>query len=223
MNCQIVVLISGRGSNLGALIEACKKKRIPGQISAVISSREQAPGLWLAKDAQIPALVLKTGDYNSRASYDQALSRLIDQYSPNLIALAGFMRILTPPFVHRYAGRLLNIHPSRLPKHRGLNTHQKVLQAGDATHGASVHFVTPELDGGPVILQSTLHVQADHTEKSLAADILKQEHILYPKVVSWFCQQRLRFENEQVFFDGQPLKAPMQIEDTAIKSFPSPE
>ena len=211
MSCRIVVLISGRGSNLEALIDACKKGDISGNISAVISSRKQAPGLLLAKNAGIPHLVLAANDYNSRTTYDQALTKLIDPYSPDLIALAGFMRILSDEFVHQYTGRLINIHPSRLPKHRGLNTHRNVLLAGDSVHGASVHFVTPKLDGGPVILQSTLPVQAHHTEKSLATDILKQEHILYPKVVSWFCKDRLHFKDEQVFFDNQPLIAPMQL------------
>ena len=211
MSCRIIVLISGHGSNLEALIDACKKGNISGHISAVISSRKQAPGLLLAKNAGIPHLVLTADGYDSRATYDQALTKLIDQYSPDLIALAGFMRILSEEFVHQYTGRLINIHPSRLPKHRGLNTHRNVLLAGDSIHGASVHFVTPELDGGPVILQSTLPVQAHHTEKSLAADILKQEHTLYPNVVRWFCEDRLRFKNEQVFFDNQPLIAPMQL------------
>lgn len=213
MRCQIVVLISGRGSNLKALIEAIEEGLIQGNISSVISSSEQAEGLQFAKNAGIPSVVLVPDQYKSRNRYDQALSEIIDQYTPNLIALAGFMRILSDEFVLRYSGRLINIHPSRLPKHRGLHTHQKVLQAKDNEHGASVHFVTPELDGGPVILQSSLSVKAKHTEQSLAADVLEQEHIIYPRVVRWFCEQRLRLQNTQVFVDGDPLTIPLQLNE----------
>lgn len=213
MSCRIVVLISGRGSNLKALIDAVDKKFIQGKIAAVISTQSKAAGLQLAGDAQIPRHILQADSYASRAAYDQALSELVDRYSPRLIALAGYMRILTDEFVHRYSGHLLNIHPSLLPRHRGLNTHQKALQAGDREHGASVHFVTPELDGGPVILQSRLSILAQHTPETLAADLLEQEHILYPRVVRWFCQDRLRLENDQVYFDGQALLAPLQLDD----------
>lgn len=213
MRCQIVVLISGRGSNLKALIEAIEEGLIQGNISSVISSSEQAEGLQFAKNAGIPSVVLVPDQYKSRNRYDQALSEIIDQYTPDLIALSGFMRILSDEFVLQYSGRLINIHPSRLPKHRGLNTHQKVLEAKDREHGASVHFVTPELDGGPVILQSSLSVKAKHTEQSLAADVLEQEHIIYPRVVQWFCQRRLRLQNAQVFVDDKPLMAPLQLDD----------
>ena len=213
MSCQIVILISGRGSNLKALIDAIEKGFIQGQISAVISSNEQAEGLQFAKNAGIPSFVLAPNQYNSRDRYDQALSEIIDQYTPDLIALAGFMRILSDEFVLRYSGRLINIHPSRLPKHRGLHTHKKVLQDKDQEHGASVHFVTPELDGGPVILQSSLPVTAEHTEQTLAADVLEQEHIIYPRVVRWFCEHRLDLQDTQVFVDGEPLTAPLQFDE----------
>ncbi|RUM93616.1 MAG: phosphoribosylglycinamide formyltransferase [Thiothrix sp.] len=213
MSCQIVVLLSGRGSNLKALINAIDKGFIPGNICAVISSNTQAKGLQLAKDARIPCYALLPDNYDSRDKYDQALSEIIDQYAPDLIVLAGFMRILGKKFVLRYFGQMLNIHPSRLPKHRGLHTHQKVLQAGDPKHGASVHFVTPELDGGPVILQSSLPVLPKHTPKTLAADILEQEHILYPRVIRWFCEHRLRLGNAQVFFDDVPIATPMQLNE----------
>jgi len=212
VSCQIVVLISGRGSNLKALIDAIDDGLIPGTISAVISSREQAKGLQLAKHVHIPSFVLIPDNYTSRDRYDQALFKIIDQHAPDIIALAGFMRILSEEFVLRYAGRMINIHPSRLPKHRGLKTHQKVLEAKDRIHGASVHFVTPELDGGPVILQSSLPVLAKHTVQTLAAAVLEQEHILYPRVIRWLCERRLRMENEQVFFDDEPLLSPLQLE-----------
>jgi len=191
---------------------------IRGKISAVISSRKHAEGLQIARNAHIPNFTLIPDHYHSRESYDQALSEIIDQQTPDLIVLAGFMRILSEKFVLRYSGRMINIHPSRLPKHRGLNTHRKVLQAKDREHGASVHFVTPELDGGPVILQSSLPVRVKHTIESLAADVLAQEHIIYPRVVRWFCERRLSLQNGEVFIDDRPLMSPLQLDELSSNS-----
>ncbi len=189
---SVVVLISGNGSNLQALIDAAKEESYPARICAVISNRSDAYGLQRARDAGIIQKVLSHRDYAERESYDQALMSLIDSFNPGLVALAGFMRILSEAFVTHYSGRLINIHPSLLPEYKGLNTHQRVLDSGEEIHGASVHFVTLELDGGPLILQSPVPVLADDTAETLAARVLKQEHIIYPQAVKWFAEERLK-------------------------------
>lgn len=183
---RLVVLISGNGSNLQAIIDDIDNNSLPAQIVAVISNKPDAYGLERAKKAGIEQQVLSHKDFDSREHYDLALKELIDQYQPDLIILAGFMRILSNEFVHHYLNKMMNIHPSLLPKYKGLNTHQRVIDAGDKEHGCSVHFVTPELDDGPVILQAKITVDDNDTAESLAKKIHLQEHIIYPKAIRMF-------------------------------------
>lgn len=204
---SIVVLISGSGSNLQALIDACSSGFIPGKISAVIANKANAYGLVRASEAGISTQVLSHKHHSSREMYDNALIDAIDQHQPDLVVLAGFMRILTPAFVQHYQGRLLNIHPSLLPKYQGLNTHQRAIDAGDTEHGCSVHFVTEQLDGGPVILQAKVPVFSDDDAQSLAERVHEQEHRIYPLVVRWFCQNRLQQHRDQAWLDGNVLAA----------------
>ncbi len=205
---SVVVLISGKGSNLQALIDAAKVESYPARISAVISNRDDAAGLRRAQDAGIAWKVLSHRDYAERETYDQALMALIDSFNPALVALAGFMRILSEDFVQHYYGRLLNIHPSLLPKYKGLNTHQRVLDHGERRHGASVHFVTLELDGGPLISQSSLPVLTDDTAETLAQRVLKQEHILYPQAVKWYAEGRLKLVDGVAMLDNKIITIP---------------
>lgn len=212
----IVILISGSGSNLQAIIDAIDAG-LPAEICAVISNEPQAYGLSRAREVSIPAEVINHRDYASREAFDQALMTRIDHYQPRLIVLAGFMRILTNDFVLHYHGRMLNIHPSLLPRYQGLNTHQRVLDAGDNIHGVSVHFVTPELDGGPVILQAEVPVLADDTAETLAQRIHTQEHIIYPLVIRWFTEGRLHLQNNTVMLDDRPhtsLNYQQQVDGT---------
>ena len=213
----VVVLISGSGSNLGALIEA--QAQWPYRIAAVISNQAAAFGLERARNAGIPAEVLSHRGFPDRAAYDEALARVIDRHAPGLVVLAGFMRILTPGFVAHYASRLLNIHPSLLPRFRGLHTHARALEAGESAHGASVHFVTAELDGGPVIMQARVPILPGDSPDTLAARVLTQEHRIYPRVVGWFAQGRLRLgEDGRVRLDGAVLDAPVSLEEPATAS-----
>ncbi|MEW6352972.1 MAG: phosphoribosylglycinamide formyltransferase [Pseudomonadota bacterium] len=204
-----VVLISGRGTNLHAIIEAVRAQRLPLDIRAVISNRADAPGLAYARDAGITTRVLEHGAFPDRRAFDAALQKLIDSFSPELIALAGFMRILSPEFVEHYQGRMLNIHPSLLPAFPGLDTHQRALSAGAREHGASVHFVTADVDGGPVILQARVPVLAHDTPQSLAARVLEQEHVIYPRSLRWFAEGRLRLDSKdgkaRALLDGRPI------------------
>jgi phosphoribosylglycinamide formyltransferase-1 len=202
---RLVVLISGNGSNLQAVIDQIAEGDLNAEITAVISNQVKAYGLIRAGKAGIPQHILPHKAYAERTLFDQALSQCIDQYRPDLVVLAGFMRILSLAFVNRYLGRLVNIHPSLLPRYPGLNTHQQVLAAGDEQHGASVHFVTPQLDQGPVILQASFPVLADDNLASLIAKVQQQEHWIYPQVIRWFSQQRLKLVADQAFFDNQPL------------------
>ncbi|HIP52562.1 MAG TPA: phosphoribosylglycinamide formyltransferase [Chromatiales bacterium] len=204
----VVVLISGSGSNLQALIDRSQQD-LPIEIRAVISNVADAYGLKRAERAGIPTEVLDHRRFPDRDAYDRALMTLIDHYQPGLVVLAGFMRILTPAFVQHYRGRLLNIHPSLLPRHRGLHTHRRALEAGDLTHGASVHFVTEELDGGPVILQVRVPVQSGDDEERLAARVLKQEHRIYPLAVGWFAQGRLHLTDDGIELDGKKRLEPL--------------
>ncbi len=208
--CSLVVLISGHGSNLQAIIDATSGHKIPARIVAVISNRADAYGLQRAQQAGIATAILDNKDQPSRDAYDQALQHLIDSYEPDLLVLAGFMRILTPALVQHYHGRMLNIHPSLLPRHRGLHTHRSVLASGDSEHGASVHFVTAELDSGPVVLQATVPVHANDTESELAARVLEQEHHIYPLAIGWFAQNRLKYDQDCVTLDDKTLSAPCQ-------------
>lgn len=209
---SLVVLISGRGSNLKAILDAIGRGELPAVVTAVISDKAQAPGLDYARRKNIDTLALDAADYPDREGYDFALQGLIDMFEPGLVALAGFMRILTPAFVHHYHGRLINIHPSLLPELRGLNTHQRAIDKGIKEHGASVHFVTEELDGGPVIAQVRVPVLADDDAEQLAARVLKQEHRLYPQAIRWLAEGRVRLNGEQLLFDQQPLQQPLQID-----------
>lgn len=202
---SIVVLISGSGSNLQAILDACKAGFIAGRVSAVISNKADVFGLTRATEAGVPALVLDHKQFADRQSYDVALCEAIDLHQPDLVVLAGFMRILTPEFVAHYSGRLLNIHPSLLPKYQGLNTHQRAIDAGDSVHGCSVHFVTAELDGGPVALQAKVPVFPEDDASAVAARVHEQEHRIYPLVVRWFCQDRLQQQADKALLDGQIL------------------
>jgi phosphoribosylglycinamide formyltransferase-1 len=192
---SIVILISGRGSNMQAIVRAARREEWPVRIAAVISNRADAPGLEFAAQQQIPAVVVPSIGHTDRAAFDRLLQQAIDRYSPDLVVLAGFMRILTPGFVEHYAGRMLNIHPSLLPSFPGLHTHRQALAAGVKLHGATVHFVTAALDHGPIVAQQAIAVQADDTEASLAGRVLEIEHQLYIDAVCNFIDDRLLIEN----------------------------
>lgn len=193
---SVVVLISGRGSNMQALLEA----GLP--VSAVISNRPEAQGIEIATQHAVATRVVEHRAFPSRETFDAALADVIDGFAPSLVALAGFMRILTPGFVARYAGRLMNIHPSLLPAFPGLDTHARALAAGVKLHGCTVHFVTADLDHGPVIVQAAVPVLADDSEDSLAARVLRAEHRIYPAAVRWFLEGRLRIEGQRVIGRG---------------------
>jgi len=207
MSSKIVVLISGGGTNLQAIIDACVDAEYPGEVVGVISNKADAFGLTRAENADIANLALSHKEFASREDYDQALIKEIDAFDADLIVLAGFMRILTPSFVQHFQGKLLNIHPSLLPKYQGLNTHQRAIDAGDDVHGVSVHFVTEELDGGPVILQAKVPVFDGDSADDLAARVHEQEHRIYPLVVKWFAEQRLSMQGEHAILDGNVLAA----------------
>jgi phosphoribosylglycinamide formyltransferase-1 len=202
----LVVLISGSGSNLQSIIDGAKED-LPVEIRAVVSNRADAYGLERAREAGIETRLLDNKDFPDRDSYDQALGDLLEEFQPGLVILAGFMRILTPALVERFRGRMFNIHPSLLPKFRGLHTHQRALDAGEQLHGASVHFVTEELDGGPIIIQAVVPIEADDDASSLAARVLTQEHIIYPTAIRWFAEGRLRMEGAGITHDGEMLES----------------
>jgi phosphoribosylglycinamide formyltransferase 1 len=195
---NIVILISGRGSNMEAVVRAAAAERWPARIAAVISNRADAKGLEFAAAHGIATAVVANKDFASREQFDAALREVIDAFAPDLVVLAGFMRILTGPFVEHYAGRMLNIHPSLLPDFPGLATHQQALDAGVAEHGATVHFVTAQLDHGPIVEQARVAVHADDTEASLAARVLAQEHQLYPRAIRLFVEGRLSIDKDVV-------------------------
>jgi phosphoribosylglycinamide formyltransferase 1 len=203
----IVVLISGEGSNLQAIIEQSKRDHLL-EVRAVIASRADAHGLQRARSAGISSHALPADKFTDRQLYDAALLDCIGQYQPALVVLAGFMRILSDDFVNRYRGRLINIHPSLLPKYPGLGTHRRALAAGDSEHGCSVHFVTEALDGGPVIAQARIPILVGDTEQRLKARVQSCEHQLYPQVLNWIASGRIRLEDGQVLFDGSPLSRP---------------
>jgi len=205
----IVVLISGTGSNLRAIAEQARSGELPVEIRAVISDRPDAAGLAWAATAGIATLALLPRDFPDRAAFDRALADAVQRYEPGLVVLAGFMRILGAEFVDRFAGRLVNIHPSLLPKYRGLHTHRRALEAGEREHGASVHFVTRELDGGPVVIQARVPIRNDDDEASLAARVLAEEHRIYPECIGWFAAGRLQLRDGAVLLDGRMLASPL--------------
>ncbi|MDG2395522.1 phosphoribosylglycinamide formyltransferase [Candidatus Thioglobus sp.] len=196
-----VVLISGSGSNLQSIIDNANDINL--DIEAVISNKEAAYGLERAKKANITTHTLDHKQFSSREAFDQNLSQLIDQYNPGVIILAGFMRILTEEFTQKYTGKMLNIHPSLLPKFQGLNTHQRAIDAKETEHGVTIHFVTAELDGGPIIAQSQIKVLEDDSAESLAKRVLIEEHKLFPKVIHWFTQNQLKLNDNKVTLDGK--------------------
>ena len=191
---RVVILVSGRGSNLEALIRARDNGFLPIEIAAVISNRSDAGGLAIAAAHGIKTTVVPHGGYATRQAFDAALASEIDAFAPSLVVLAGFMRILTPEFVGRYAGRLVNIHPSLLPAFPGLHTHARALAAGCKVHGATVHFVTPLLDHGPIVIQAAVPVLSDDNEARLAARVLAQEHVIFPQALAWIAAGKLRIE-----------------------------
>jgi len=203
---NIVVVISGSGSNLQSIIDATENKQINGKVVGVISNKPDVFGLERAKKHQIPTKVIDHGTFATRESFDQALTQAIDSFSPQLVVLAGFMRILGEKIAHHYHGRMFNIHPSLLPKYPGLHTHQRALEAGDKFHGCSIHFVTAELDGGPLVAQQKIAISDDETEQSLMIKVQQLEHILYPEVIQQFCTGRLTLSAQGAMLDHQLIK-----------------
>lgn len=195
---KIVVLISGRGSNMEAIVRA----ELPAEMAAVISNRADAAGLGFAAQAGISTQVVDEREFSSREVFEGALAKAIDSHSPDLVALAGFMRVLGADFVRRYSGRMLNIHPSLLPAFPGLHTHRRALQEGVKLHGCTVHFVTPQVDHGPIVAQAAVPVRVGDTEAMLAARVLRQEHRIYPLAIRWFVEGRLVVDNGLVRVDG---------------------
>jgi phosphoribosylglycinamide formyltransferase-1 len=210
----VVVLISGSGTNLQAIIDACAREEIPARITAVVSDKPDAFGLSRAEQAGIETRVLPASGFADREAYDRALGELLDLLEADLVVLAGFMRILTAKLVQGWAGRMLNIHPSLLPAYRGLHTHQRVLDAGETFHGTSVHFVTEELDGGPVIAQARLTVKPGDTAEALNQRVQALEHRMYPRVIGWYAEGRLKMVGDSVQMDGDILAAPI-VKDEA--------
>lgn len=202
---RVVVLISGSGSNLQALIDGQQQGHLPINIEAVISNRPGVFGLERAANASIPTVLLDHKNFSSRESFDHALQVEIDRFSPDLVVLAGFMRILTPEFTAHYTGRMLNIHPSLLPKFQGLHTHQRALEAQESHHGVTVHFVTAELDGGPSVIQAKVPILTGDSAETLAKRVQRQEHVIYPLAVKWFAEGRLRLTEGKVHLDNEPL------------------
>ncbi|WP_372758804.1 phosphoribosylglycinamide formyltransferase [Litorivivens sp.] len=205
MPCKLVILISGSGSNLQAFIDAAEQGELPADIAAVISNRPAAGGLERAAQAGIATAVVDHTGFANRDDFDAALRDTIDSFAPDLVVLAGFMRILGADFVRHFRGRMLNIHPSLLPKYPGLHTHQRAIDAGDTEAGATVHFVTEELDGGPPILQAQVPVKAGDTAELLAARVLEQEHRIYPLAARWFAEGRLTLNGNQAELDDNAL------------------
>lgn len=202
--CRVLVLISGNGSNLQAVIDGCDDN-VHAEVVGVISNKPDAYGLVRAHHSEIDTSCVIAHQGETRSDYDIRLKQAIDKYQPDLIVLAGFMRILTDEFVQQFEGRMINIHPSLLPKYTGLHTHQRAIDAGDSQHGASVHFVTPELDAGPVILQAKVPIYPEDDASTLAERVHEQEHAIYPLVVKWFSQNRLIMKDGAAYLDSKPL------------------
>ena len=210
---KIAVLISGNGSNLQAIINHQKDHTELYEIALVISNKAEAYGLVRAQEANIETRVVDHKQFDNRESFDAELQKNLDDKNIQLVVLAGFMRILTEGFTQHYLGRMLYIHPSLLPKYTGLKTHQRALESGDSEHGLSVHFVTPELDGGPVILQAKVEISADDTIESLAQKVHSQEHIAYPLVIKWFAQNKLALTNNKAWLDQNCLQHPVILNE----------
>ena len=206
----IAILISGRGSNMRVIAERAAAGTLPVDVRVVISDQPAAEGLQTAVALNIATRVLVPREFADRPSYDRALVQLLEQYQPQLIVLAGFMRILTPHFIGAFANRILNVHPSLLPKYRGLHTHRRALEAGEALHGVSVHFVTEELDGGPVVLQAEVPVLPGDSEKTLSARVQQAEHRIYSQAIDWFARGRLLLQDGRAWLDGRPLEGPLR-------------
>lgn len=206
---RLAILISGRGSNMAAIARQCLEHRLAASVCVVISDRPGVAGISTARELGLPAEIVSWKSFADREEFEHELGERLDGHRPDLIVLAGFMRILSGEFVQRYAGRMLNIHPSLLPRYTGLHTHRRVLEAGDTWHGASVHFVTPQLDGGPLILQSRVAVKPGDTEATLAARVQATEYVIYPRVISWLAQGRLEWNNGQPRLDGAQLSQPV--------------
>jgi phosphoribosylglycinamide formyltransferase-1 len=194
---------------MATIARECQQHRIAATVNVVISDRPGVAGITTAQDMGLETQVVSWKSAVDRAAFELALGQVIATYAPDLVVLAGFMRVLSGPFVERYAGRMINIHPSLLPKYTGLHTHRRALEAGDVEHGASVHFVTPELDGGPLILQSQVPVKADDTESTLTARVQATEHVIYPRVVAWIADGRLKWNEGHPLLDGKPLNEPV--------------
>ncbi len=209
---QIVVLISGRGSNMRALVERSGDPATAYRVAAVFADQPAAAGLAIARDLGVPAHLVAADKSDSRAQYEEQLAVAIDRYAPSLIVLAGFMRILSPEFVRRYEGRILNIHPSLLPRFPGLHTHQRAIDAHEEQHGATVHFVTGKLDGGPAVIQARVRVEREDDAQSLAARVQVLEHRIYPLAVRWFCTGRLHYARGSAYLDGMVLSSPVQYD-----------
>lgn len=205
------VLISGSGTNLQSFIDKTAAGQLDLDIAVVLSNMPAAAGLDRARKARIPIECVEHGDYPDRESFDAALNDTLDRYAPDMVILAGFMRILTPVFIDHFAGRIFNIHPSLLPKYPGLNTHHRSIAAGDEWAGSTVHFATAELDGGPQIIQGRVRVEPDDTAKSLAARVLRVEHQIYPQAAALFAAGRLEYRDGAAWLDGNRLTAPIQF------------
>ncbi|PHS64385.1 MAG: phosphoribosylglycinamide formyltransferase [Thalassobium sp.] len=204
---RIVILISGSGSNMVAIADAVKNENMEAEVAAVICNRPEAAGLQKARDRDLPVVVLDHKAFTCREDFDRALMAQIDEFAPDLVVLAGFMRILTADFVAHYHGRMLNIHPSLLPKYQGLNTHQRALDDGESEHGVTVHFVTEELDGGPNVIQAVIAVNDDDDANSLQQRVQLQEHVIYPIAVKWFVEGRLSMIGNHARLDGNVIPA----------------
>lgn len=209
---RVVVLISGSGSNLQAFIDAEAAGELGGKLVGVISNKPDVFGLERAEKANIPSLVIEHGNFGTREAFDKELATAIKEFRPDLVILAGFMRILSAEFVQTFHGKLLNIHPSLLPKYTGLHTHRRALENQDEYHGTSVHFVTEELDGGPVIGQARLKLNLQDNESEVTRKVQMLEHILYPKIAAWFLTDRLSMEHEGIYFDNEKLTQPIIID-----------
>lgn len=206
---RLAVMASGNGSNLGAILEACGSGRIAAEVVVVISDNPAARALTRAKDAGIPAVPLPPAPGETRESHGERLLASLAPFDADIVVLAGYMRILSTDFVQRLSGRLVNIHPSLLPRHKGLHTHRRVLEAGEPEHGCTVHYVTPELDGGPPVLQATVPVLPGDDEATLAARVLAREHVIFPEVIGWIAAGRLACPAGVPMLDGRPLTAPL--------------